>query len=56
MSRKDEIEVEVKRDMVQLLLNTQHFNFQNPEQVTSCAGTLADFILKKSRSQEPHGA
>ena len=53
MIRKDEIEIEVKRDMVRLILTTSHFNFQKVDQVTDCADKLTKFILEKSQTQGP---
>ena len=52
MSRKNEIEVEVKREMVRLLLTTSHFNFQKIDQVTDCADKLSQFILGSNQNQE----
>ena len=52
MSSKDEIEIEVKREMVRLLLNTSHFNFQKIDQVTESADKLTKFIIEKSQTQE----
>lgn len=49
MSNKDEIEIEVKREMVRLLLNTSHFNFQKIDQVTESADKLSKFIIEKSQ-------
>lgn len=51
MSRKDEIEIEVKREMVHLLLNTSHLDFHRVDQVTDCAGKLTNFILEKNQTQ-----
>ncbi len=45
MIRKDEIEIEVKREMVCLLLNTSHFSFQKIDQVIDCAYKLSCFVV-----------
>ena len=50
MSRKDDIEIEVKREMVRLLLNTSHFSFQKIDQVTESADKLTKFIIEKNQS------
>ena len=50
MIRKDESEIEIKREMVRLLLNTSHFKFQKIDQVTDCADKLTKFIIEKNQS------
>lgn len=50
MSRKDESEIEIKREMVRLLLNTSHFKFQKIDQVTESADKLTKFIIEKNQS------
>ena len=49
MSRKDESEIEIKREMVCLLLNTSHFNLQKIDQVTEAADKLTKFIIEKNQ-------
>lgn len=49
------IESEVKREMIQLLLSSSNFEFNNINEVTDCASKLAEFILEKNLSQEPCG-
>ncbi|MGP5406075.1 hypothetical protein ACTXLW_00510 [Psychrobacter celer] len=50
-----EREIEVKREMINLLLTTSQFNFNKAEQVTVCAGKLTKFILESDPQQEPAG-
>lgn len=52
MSRKNEIEVEVKREMVRLLLTTSHFSFQKIDQVTEAADKLSTFITGDNQKPE----
>ena len=46
------LEIEVKREIVRLLLSNSHFDFQQINEVTDCAEKLTDFILGKSQTQE----
>lgn len=47
------IESEVKREMIQLLLSSSNFDFQQITEVTDCAEKLTDFILGKNQTEEP---
>lgn len=53
MSRKDEVKMEVKREMVRLLLTTSQLSFSSVSQVKACATQLTDFILEKNQTEEP---
>ena len=46
------LEIEVKREMVRLLLSSSHFDFQQVNEVTDCAEKLTDFILEKNQTEE----
>lgn|GEM_PF-2081920 len=46
------IESEVKREMIQLLLSSSNFDFQQITEVTDCAEKLTDFILGKNQTEE----
>lgn len=48
------IESEIKREMIQLLLSSSKFDFQQIKEVTACAEILTDFILGKNQTEEPH--
>lgn len=48
------IESEIKREMVQLLLSSSHFDFQHVKEVVACADKLTDFIIGKNQTEEPH--
>lgn len=47
------IESEVKREMIQLLLSSSNFDFQQITEVTDCAEKLTDFILGKNLTEGP---
>ena len=46
------LEIEVKRDMIRLLLSSSHFDFQKVNEVVDCAEELTNFIIGKNPSQE----
>lgn len=47
------LDIEVKREMVRLLLPSSQFDFQHTEEVTGSAEELTVFILRKSQNPEP---
>ena len=47
------LEIEIKREMIRLLLSNSNLNLQRVEEVISCAEELTNFIIEKNPSQEP---